>query len=82
VLVKINNKESQRDGRLPMTTYPAGGHPPTSPAPASKEITPELVQKISERVLAMLLSELKIEKERFRPGNMNQAYGKGNRYGG
>lgn len=64
-----------------MTTYTPGNQPQANDKPGAKEITPELVQKISERVLAMLLSELKIEKERFRPWSQRQEVGKGRRYG-
>ncbi len=57
------------------------GQPPDHRKPGSIEITPELVQKISERVISMLLYELKIEKERYHILREGNFCGKGSRYG-
>jgi hypothetical protein len=35
---------------------------------AGSEITRELVEKVAEKVIAMLLLDLQVQRERYRPG--------------
>ncbi len=64
-----------------MTPSSPAGQKQASLAATAKEITPDLVQRISERVLAMLIAELKIENERYRLSHERSGWGKGRRYG-
>jgi hypothetical protein len=43
---------------------------------ASQEITPEMVQKVADKVYKLLLLEMNIERDRNRPSNRKVQYQK------
>ena len=49
-----------------MAEQAASASGPTQPAPNAPGITPELVQEIADKVYALLLADLRIERERLR----------------
>lgn len=56
---------------------PDNNNPSREPTKTKNEIDDELVQKVSEKVYAMLLQDLTIELERSRPSSIHSAIYRG-----
>jgi hypothetical protein len=45
----------------------------------SEKLSPEMVRKVADRVYQLLMQEVRIEHERFRPAENHRRFGQGGR---